>query len=155
MVNSLAIVGAGRVGRALGQRLREQGWHIGAVVARGESSARRAVRFIGAGKAYGGLPREVLAASVVLLTAPDDAIASVAQQLGEMLRQAGDEKPRGMVFLHTSGALDASILQGLREQGAAVGSMHPLQTFSGIGVPALEGKYFAIEGDAAAVRMAR
>jgi predicted short-subunit dehydrogenase-like oxidoreductase (DUF2520 family) len=33
--------------------------------------------------------------------------------------------------------------------------MHPLQTFSGIGVPPLEGKVFAIEGDTAAVRMAR
>jgi predicted short-subunit dehydrogenase-like oxidoreductase (DUF2520 family) len=33
--------------------------------------------------------------------------------------------------------------------------MHPLQTFSGVGVPPLDGKVFAIEGDAHAVRMAR
>ena len=39
--------------------------------------------------------------------------------------------------------------------GAAIGSIHPLQTFSGIGIPALEGRVFAIEGDAAAVRVAR
>jgi len=33
--------------------------------------------------------------------------------------------------------------------------MHPLQTFNGVSVPPLEGKIFAIEGDAPAVRVAR
>src|SRR5438105_14310551 len=33
--------------------------------------------------------------------------------------------------------------------------MHPLQTFSGVGVPPLEGKVFAVEGDVTAVRAAR
>jgi predicted short-subunit dehydrogenase-like oxidoreductase (DUF2520 family) len=33
--------------------------------------------------------------------------------------------------------------------------MHPLQSFSGVGVPPLEGKVFAVEGDAAAVQTAR
>jgi predicted short-subunit dehydrogenase-like oxidoreductase (DUF2520 family) len=33
--------------------------------------------------------------------------------------------------------------------------MHPLQTFSGVGLPLLEGRIFAIEGDSAAVRLAR
>ena len=155
MVNRLAIVGAGRVGRALGRRLREQGWRIGAVVARSEGSARRAVRFIGGGRACAGISSEVLAARVVLLTTPDDEIVSVARQIAELLGQSGARKAHGTVFLHTSGALDASILEALRKKGAAVGSMHPLQTFSGVGVPTLEGKYFAIEGDPAAVRVAR
>src|SRR5260370_417540 len=48
MQNSLAIIGAGRVGRALGRRVRELGWKIGAVVTRSDASARKAVRFIGA-----------------------------------------------------------------------------------------------------------
>jgi predicted short-subunit dehydrogenase-like oxidoreductase (DUF2520 family) len=43
----------------------------------------------------------------------------------------------------------------VRRCGAAVGSMHPLQTFSGVEVPPLEGRVFTIEGDTAAVRMAR
>jgi predicted short-subunit dehydrogenase-like oxidoreductase (DUF2520 family) len=155
MVNSLAIVGAGRVGRALGRRLREQGWRIGAVVTRNEGTARRAVRFIGGGKAYAGMSREVLTARVVLLATPDDEIISAARQIAEMLQQSGGGEARSTVFLHTSGALDASVLEGIRERGAAVGSVHPLQTFSGVGVPSLEGKYFALEGDAEAVRAAR
>jgi predicted short-subunit dehydrogenase-like oxidoreductase (DUF2520 family) len=39
--------------------------------------------------------------------------------------------------------------------GAAVGSIHPLQSFSGVAVPLLEGRVFAVEGDSQAVRVAR
>jgi len=40
--------------------------------------------------------------------------------------------------------------------GAAVGSMHPLQSFSGVSVPSMEGKVFTIEGrKRPAVRVAR
>jgi len=57
--------------------------------------------------------------------------------------------------LHTSGALSSKVLDPVKRCGAFAGSMHPLQTFSGVGVPPLDGKVFAIEGDIAAVRMAR
>jgi predicted short-subunit dehydrogenase-like oxidoreductase (DUF2520 family) len=151
MTETLAIVGAGRVGRALGRRLRELGWKIGAVVTRSESSARQAVRFIGAGTPLAALSRRILASTCILIATPDAAIASVAEELARI----GGEELKGHVLLHTSGALDSSVLNAARYHGAAVGSMHPLQTFSGVTVPPLEGKVFAIEGDAQAVRKAR
>lgn len=151
MPHSLAIIGAGRVGRALGRRLRGLGWKIGAVVTRNAVSARKAVRFIGAGQAHAVAVREILASPVILISVPDDAVEEVA---GELVR-IGAEELRGKVVLHTSGALDATALSALREYGAAAGGMHPLQTFNGVGVPPLEGKIFAIDGDAAAVRTAR
>jgi len=151
MRGSLAIVGAGRVGRALGRRLRETGWKIGAVVTQSAGSARKAVRCIGAGQAREGLSRQALHCSVILITTPDHAVRDV---VGELAR-IGAEELDGKIVLHTSGALDSSLLQPVREFGASAGSMHPLQSFSGVGVPPLEGKVFAIEGDAAAVRMAR
>jgi predicted short-subunit dehydrogenase-like oxidoreductase (DUF2520 family) len=151
MEKTLAIIGAGRVGRALGRRLRELGWKIGVVVTRSEASSRRAVRFIGAGKPHGGMTRHLLVSRVILIATPDDEIPSVAQELARM----GGEELRGKIVLHTSGAQDARVLVSLKECGAAVGSMHPLQTFSGVGVPPLEGKVFAVEGDTIAVRAAR
>jgi predicted short-subunit dehydrogenase-like oxidoreductase (DUF2520 family) len=151
MYETVAIIGAGRVGRALGRRLRELGWKIGSVVTRSEPSAKSAVRFIGAGKPEAGLSRRVLVSSVILITVPDSEIAGVAAELARI----GAEELRGHVVLHTSGALDAGLLQRLREHGAAVGSMHPLQTFSGVAVPPLEGRLFAIEGDLVAVRTSR
>jgi predicted short-subunit dehydrogenase-like oxidoreductase (DUF2520 family) len=151
MTKSLAIVGAGRVGRALGRRLRETDWIITVVASRTETSARRAVRFIGGGRAAAGVPATLATASTILLTVPDDSIASVGMELA---RNAGPEL-RGRVVLHTSGALDSSVLEPLRQCGAAVGSMHPLQTFNGVSVPPLIGRVFAIEGDELAVRVAR
>ena len=151
MEKTLAIVGAGRVGRALARRLRELGWKIGVVVTTSEASSRRAVRFIGAGKPHGGLTRHVLLSHVILIATPDDAVSGVARELARM----GGEELRGKVVLHTSGAQDSRVLAPVNEFGAASGSMHPLQTFSGVGVSDLTGKVFAVEGDVAAVRAAR
>src|SRR2546430_6416534 len=151
MPNSLAIIGAGRVGRALGRQLREAGWRIGAVLTRSEASARRAVRFIGAGKAFAGISRQVLLSQVILIATPDDEIVVVARELARI----GEEELRGRVILHTSGAMDSGALEPLRAHGATVGSMHPLQSFSGVAVPSLEGRVFAIEGQTQAVRVAR
>lgn len=151
MEKTLAIVGAGRVGRALGRRLRELGWKIGVVITRSEASSRRAVRFIGEGKPHRSLTRNVLGSSIILIAAPDDAVSVVA---GELARMGGEEL-RGRIVLHTSGAQDSRALAALKEFGASVGSMHPLQTFSGVGVPDLAGKVFAVEGDVVAVRTAR
>jgi predicted short-subunit dehydrogenase-like oxidoreductase (DUF2520 family) len=151
MENSLAIIGAGRVGRALGRRLRELGWKIGAVITRNEASARRAVRFIGAGKPHAGMTRQILASRVILVATPDDEIAAVAPDLARI----GAEELRGKVVLHTSGALDARVLDPVKACGAAVGAIHPLQSFSGVTVPSLEARMFAVEGDAQAVSVAR
>lgn len=139
------------MGRALGRRLREVGWKIGAVVTSSEPTARKAVRSIGAGHAHAFLTRQVLAAQVLLITTPDHSVAEVAGELDRI----GAEELRGKIVLHTSGALSSSALDAVKKSGAAVGSMHPLQTFSGVGVPPLDGKVFAIEGDTPAVRMAR
>ena len=151
MPGTLSIIGAGRVGRALGRRLRELGWKVGAVVASSESSARKAVRSIGAGRSHAFLTRQVLAAQVILITTPDRCTANVAEDLARI----GAEELRGKIVLHTSGALSSDVLDSVRRCGAAVGSMHPLQTFSGVEVPPLEGRVFTIEGDTGAVRMAR
>ena len=151
MENSLSIIGAGRVGRALGRRLRELGWKIGAVITRSETSARRAVRIIGAGKPHARMTRQIVLSRVILIAAPDDEIARVARELARI----GAEELRGKVVLHTSGALNARVLDIVKACGAAVGSMHPLQSFSGVAVPLLEGRMFAVEGDSQAVRVAR
>jgi predicted short-subunit dehydrogenase-like oxidoreductase (DUF2520 family) len=151
MAGTLSIIGAGRVGRALGRRLRECGWKIGAVVTSTESTARKAVRSIGAGQAHAFLTRQVVAAQVILITTQDHSLVDVAEELARV----GAEELRGKIVLHTSGALSSKVLEPVKRCGASIGSMHPLQTFSGVGVPPLDGKVFAIEGDIAAVRMAR
>jgi predicted dinucleotide-binding enzyme len=99
MTKSLAIVGPGRVGRALGRRLRETGWKITVVAGRTEASAKKGTRFIGAGRPAAGVPATLAAASIILIAVPDDVIDFVAVELS---RVAGASL-RGKVVLHTSG----------------------------------------------------
>lgn len=151
MPATIAIVGAGRLGRTLGRRLRELDWKIGAVAARSQASARAAVRAIGAGHPHAGVGSRVLQANIILIAAPDSAIHPIASKLARI----GGEEWRGKIVLHTSGALDERELSPLAKLGAFTGSMHPLQTFSGRVSSPLEGVVFAIQGAAPAQRAAR
>jgi predicted short-subunit dehydrogenase-like oxidoreductase (DUF2520 family) len=148
---TIAIIGAGRVGRALGKQLRESGWHITSVVTRSESTARRAARYIGAGRPFGKLSRLILETRVVLIAAPDDVIAGLAERLAEI----GGDEWSGKIILHTSGALDSRALAPLQRVGAVVGSLHPLQSFSSRVAPSLEGVWMVIEGMPRALKVAR
>jgi predicted short-subunit dehydrogenase-like oxidoreductase (DUF2520 family) len=151
MATTLAIIGAGRVGRALGRDLHEAGWNISVVVSRTAAGARKAVRAIGAGQPFSELTRLILSACGVLIAVPDDKISDIATQLA---RLGGDEW-RGKVVLHTSGALDSSVLEPLAKLGAATGSLHPMQSFSSRMAPPLEGVWMVMEGKPAALQMAR
>ncbi len=173
----VAIVGAGRVGSALGGLLHQKGWRIGPVVTRSMRTARAARRRIGSGQPQVGLSQTVLAADLILIATPDRAIAKTAEALARiapgllsraqgrhrsaLVRQGGatktrDGKPwRGKIVLHTSGALASDVLRPLALRGAAVGSLHPLQTFGTQTIPSLADATCAIEGNPTALRLAR
>jgi predicted short-subunit dehydrogenase-like oxidoreductase (DUF2520 family) len=151
MSETVSIVGGGRVGRAVGRRLHELGWRVGAVTGRSISTARAAVRAIGAGQPLSGPTHQVLNSKVVLITTPDSAIEGVAKSLAQL----GGTEWDGKVALHTSGSLDSSVLQPLANLGAATGSMHPMQTFSNQNFPDLAKAIFGVEGSAAALQVAR
>ncbi|HYL46283.1 MAG TPA: DUF2520 domain-containing protein [Candidatus Limnocylindrales bacterium] len=150
MARTISILGAGRVGRTLARQLRKRGWRIAAVVSRSRQSARAAVRAIGSGKPFSKITPEAIAADILLVTTPDSAILEAARQLAAV----GGKKCRGKIVLHTSGALDHTVLRPLERCGASTGSLHPMQTFSGRGTPQLKGVIFTLEGDRAAVRVA-
>lgn len=151
MSTAIAIVGAGRLGRVLGRSLHRAEWKIGAVVTRSDSSARSAVRTIGAGFPLAGISSRILHANIVLITTPDDVISKVAAKLARISR----DEWRGKVVLHTSGALDDTALAPLARRGASTGALHPFQTFSERNSPPLEGIVFAIQGDPRAQRAGR
>ena len=145
------IVGAGNFGSALAASLRRAGYKIEAIVAHsGGASLRKAQKL---GKEVGavagvGLPREVRA-EVIWLCVPDGEIAPAARTLAAKI------KLKGKTALHSSGALASDELDALRRRGASVASVHPMMTFVRASRPSLAGVPFAIEGDAAAVRVAR
>jgi len=139
------------VGRALGHQLHRLGWQIGVITGRSTTTARSAARAIGAGHPTNHLTRQLLASEVVLVATPDGAIECVAKALADL----GGNDWRGKIVLHTSGALDSSVLKALADLGAATGSMHPMQTFSDQNPPDLTGRVFGIDGSSAAMKVAR
>jgi predicted short-subunit dehydrogenase-like oxidoreductase (DUF2520 family) len=90
-----------------------------------------------------------LDAGVVWFCVPDAQIAAAAKAL------TGAADWKGKIALHSSGALGSDELGALQRRGAAIASVHPLMTFVRGAQPSLTGVPFAVEGDDAAVRMAR
>ena len=152
MKTTFAIVGAGRLGSALGRALARHALRPGGISCRTLPSARRAVRFIGGGQATASNPRAVRGCGLVLICTPDRVIPDVARELA-----ASGERLNGVVVAHTSGALASTVLEPLRSRGARVASLHPLASIAdpraGLVLP--RGTPFAVEGDAQAVRQMR
>lgn len=146
----IAIVGPGNLGTALAVSLRNAEFTIEVVVAhsRGESlkKGQSLARRVGA---HATVDLTGVEAELIWLCVPDSEIARTARAF------AGRLQWKGRVVLHSSGALTSDELNPLRRKGAAVASVHPLMTFVRGSRPSLAGVPFAIEGDAAAVRMAR
>ena len=151
MDKSIAIIGAGRVGTALGKGLHEAGWRIGPVVCRSETAARNAVRAIGDGKARAGLTRHVLNSEVTLVAVPSAEIREVSEGLAAI----GGEEWRGKAIFHTSETRDRSALRAVAACGAATGALHPVRAFGRKVVPSLQAVLFGIDGSGKALKVAR
>lgn len=136
----VAIIGAGRAGRALALALTRAAVPVHVCV-------RRPTALPSPLECSLGPWNEVLGQSdVVLLAVPDDAIGDVATAIRDAaLTQA--------VVLHVSGLRDRSALAALEGRAKGLGSFHPLQTLAGDSEAAgrLRAAYAVLEGDAAAV----
>ena len=150
-MKSFSIVGAGRLGTALGAALVRRGWKAVAVIDKDADAARESRRIIGQGRATTDIRLPAGTADIVFITVPDDAVERVAARLA----RAGVRWAGRFVF-HTSGLLSARALGPLRKRGAAVASVHPVQSF-----PVKEAKdrlfkgiAWGLEGDPAAVEAA-
>jgi predicted short-subunit dehydrogenase-like oxidoreductase (DUF2520 family) len=152
---TVAIVGSGRLGTALGLALSRSGYRITAVVARRLAHAQRAAAIIGrdtAPLAVNNL-RLLPPTNVVLISTPDDQIGLTAQKLA----LAGVIPIHRASVLQTSGALSSDVLSPLANLGFHVGSLHPLISVSNplTGAETLRGAFYSVEGDAGALRSAR
>jgi len=147
----IAIVGPGRLGRALALELKRVGYTISEIVSRSSAASKRKAGDLARRvKAHSSTSdRARLDADLVWFCVPDREIAASARQLASVV-----DWTKKIVF-HSSGALASNELKSLRQRGAAVASVHPLMTFVTGSMPSLRGVPFAMEGDAAAVRSAR
>ena len=170
----MSIIGAGRLGAALGLALKAAGHKIDMVAARRAATAEQAAKAFGP-KTLALSARQLRkptsdqydrlnGSSLVFIATPDDTIAPVALQLSDIFRpktkRSGEARRSGTaprVVLHTSGALAADVLEPMRQAGFAIGSLHPLVSISESrsGAKLLTRAFFSVEGDPAAVRVGK
>ena len=147
MVQSLNLVGAGRVGQTLAHLwLQRRVFALQDVLTASHAGAQSACRALGAGQAVAALGA-MRAAEVWMLAVPDAQIASTAHAMAQQLR----ERPPGLVF-HCSGALDSSVLAPLADLGWHCASAHCLLSFTSVpsALAQFAGTPCALEGDAPA-----
>lgn len=137
----IGIVGAGRVGTALGVAISRAGWRVTGVASRDPARRARFLDLVPTARALADPGELAGIADVLLLTVPDDVIADVA---------AGLVLGSGQALVHTSGAQPSTILAVVGGVGVEVASFHPLVPFTDLtrAVQALHGATIAIEGDA-------
>ncbi len=150
--STVAIVGPGRLGQAMGRLLLGAGVQVEFIVARQVSRARKAARFIGGGTVLELKDRQFADADIILITTSDSAIGPVSRRIARYREEWSRQ-----IVLHACGSLPASVLAAFKERGAAIGSIHPYQTIPNpsAGVRNLPGCFWAVEGDKRAVAVAR
>lgn len=148
---SIAIVGPGRLGSALLAALVRARYRVSEIVTRDRAGSKQKARALAkSSRARACTWADAhLDADLIWFCVPDREIATAARALASI------PSWKGKIAFHSSGALASDELRILRRRGAAVASVHPLMTFVQGTAPSLEGVPFALEGDAAAVRMAR
>jgi len=136
----IGIIGAGRVGTALGVALSRAGWPVVAVASRDVARRANFARLIPAARPFSEAPAVLDEADLVLLTVPDDAVAAVTAKL----RLYG-----GQALVHTSGLLPARVLEPALAAGARGGAFHPLVAFADLerAVASLVGATVAVDAE--------
>lgn len=123
-MQSLVVIGAGKVGQVLARRFHEaRQFTVLAVLNRSYASAAKAVAFIGAGQAC-QTPAELPEADSYLLAVSDDQLTAAALMLPASLNL------HDKVIWHCSGALAARHLASLSSRGALLASCHPVRSFA-------------------------
>ena len=137
---AIGFIGTGTLGCGLALALSAAGCRIAAVSSRSPESAHRLASLITGCQAQ-TTPQDVAnACDLVFITTPDAAIAPVAASIQWRPQQGA---------VHCCVAASVELLTAPADAGAAVGAMHPYQTFAGLTDPAnaaarLSGVTFAI-----------
>lgn len=134
---AVAVIGLGNWGTSLAAALERAGLLAGQV---------HLSRRVGPRKPN-GKSEPALAARILWLCVPDAAIASTAAWLAERSPDLA-----GQLVVHSSGALNRSVLAAAERAGARTASVHPMMSFPTRRVVPLAGVRFAVEAADPATR---
>jgi len=118
---TLGFIGAGRIGTALAWGLARKGYAVAAVASRSGDSAEKLAAGIAGCRTMPDSQSLADSVELVLLTVPDDAIATTC---------AGLKWRSGQAVVHCSGATEILALAPAASCAAHTGGFHPLQMFT-------------------------
>lgn len=146
---TISLIGTGALGTTLAKAMHRHRYPIKSLYNRTHEKAERLVASLNV-ETSGTFPEKAdELGGIVCIVVPDGSVSEVATELA---RLGDSEFWNTRCVLHFSGALTAAALDPLKNRGAAVGSLHPLQTFSGNSTPEdFEGIYFSYQGDDEAI----
>ena len=151
-MQSVSIIGVGRVGGALAIALARSGYGIDYLVHRDGLTAKNISHLLPATTKFVAWASQSpdLDSDIVFIATADPDIAHVAAEIRDRLR-------RRSVVLHTSGSLSSASLSVLADAGHFTASMHPLVSISDAisGADNFSNAFFCIEGNETAVSTAR
>ena len=148
MKPSIALIGPGKVGCAIGRRLFEAGYPMQTVIGRDQQRTTTACHFIGCSEAVASLDLQTAAgAKIILLAVPDDQIEDLAADFTDATPLAEDQ-----TLIHFSGLHPARLMR-LGTESAQLLSIHPLLPFADrqLAYKKLSDCPCALEGDESAI----
>ncbi|WP_264435665.1 Rossmann-like and DUF2520 domain-containing protein [Coxiella endosymbiont of Dermacentor marginatus] len=153
MINSISIIinfiGAGRVGKTIAKQIVDSKVAtIQGVCNRSLESGKKAIAFIGQGKAFAEI-QELPPADVTFITTYDDVITNCCQNLTKSCNLK-----TGSIILHCSGSFSSDLLISLKEKDCYIASVHPMRSFSiPFDINRDYNNYCTFEGDAEALNL--
>ncbi len=151
-METVSIIGVGRVGAALALALSAKGYKIVNLFIKNNGGSGNVIAGLDPTPTFlDSTEFDKISEDIVFITTQDPEISKVAQDLAKAL-----DRGASYVF-HTSGSLSSDVLKSLAEKAIKIGSIHPLTSISEpiLGAKRFKGAYFCIEGDPEAVKLAK
>jgi predicted short-subunit dehydrogenase-like oxidoreductase (DUF2520 family) len=123
--DTIAVIGAGTVGTAVGVLLRTAGHPIAAIADRSEEALKKSFSHTNA-KTFSNICDAASLAQCILITVSDDAIRHVCDKI------AAGTSLNGKKVVHMSGAGGLDLLESAQKAGALVAAIHPIQSFADV-----------------------
>jgi predicted short-subunit dehydrogenase-like oxidoreductase (DUF2520 family) len=144
------IVGAGKVGGALGLLLKRSGLRITGVVDKDKERGLKLGKKLGADDFSGRWNDIGESSDVIIISVPDDVVSDVVEKMvnGKVIQP-------GTFVCHTSGVHTSRVLEPARERGGILFSIHPLVSITdseGL-LEVIEETFFVLEGDPEGIEM--